>query len=141
MKEDTTVTIWEILQGSLLRGSLTDAFSYLADSPGFDRILDSVMSKALSAKEVKGTLVISFPGGEMLTAGSPATKITDHFPDSFKQFLMRHKFLELKNARIILGDHGYLEADEWLDGSDWLEIVPAEKIVSPLWRYSDCWVY
>jgi hypothetical protein len=61
MKEDTTVTIWEILQGSLLRGSLTDAFSYLADSPGFDRILDSVMSKALSAKEVKGTLVISNP--------------------------------------------------------------------------------
>ncbi len=41
---------------------------------------------------------------------------------------------------LALGDHGNFDED-WLEDSVLTGIVKPENIVSPLWDYSDCWLY
>jgi hypothetical protein len=83
---------------------------------------------------------VLFPGGERLVAGPPATGIDGTLPKSYQSLLRHHDTLELEKAQLWLGEHGHFDPNGWIDSEQLLGIV-SEKIVTPLWDYSDCWLY
>uniref|UniRef100_UPI000774B34A leucine-rich repeat domain-containing protein n=1 Tax=Leptospira alstonii TaxID=28452 RepID=UPI000774B34A len=134
----------ELAQAKGKHQALIRYFSHLADTPGFQPVLEAVMKEALEISCTKEALLVSFPGKEVLTVLAPAKKISSKYPESFQKLLAKHSLISLENAMLALGDHGNFDEDwhEFMEeGSVLTGIVKPENIVSPLWDYSDCWLY
>lgn len=124
-----------------LHQALVSHFSFLADSPDFQPVLAAVMKRAESVHVKEQKLTIQFKGKVVMEAIAPAGNIPKRYPVTYRKVLQKHEKISI-NADIVLGDHGLFEP-EWLEEveSELLEITDPEKIISPLWYGSDCWVY
>ncbi|MDI7225075.1 hypothetical protein [Leptospira santarosai] len=115
---------WQaILEAKDLSQALVLHFSYLADSPGYDRILEAVMRKAEGVQIFENCLLVDFPS-DILFARPPASlERYQEWPKSFQELVSRHEFMELDESGLYLGDYrefdGYwvLQADKTIDRS------------------------
>lgn len=133
---------WKKLTASTdLSDALIQHFSYLADTPEFASTLKSIMKKATSVAVVNDMLQVQFEDGSSLIASKPATTLKPEYPRTFTDITRHHELIIFKD-QIILGDHGNFDF-RWLEDfeSELLEITDADTILSPIWFYSDCWLY
>lgn len=130
-----------IMEAKDLHKALETHFNYLADTPDFLPVLKSIIKMAEKVYVDNQKLTIQFKGKVTLEATAPALDTVKRYPASFKKVLEKHQKLSL-NGDLILGEHGFFEP-EWLEEveSELLDITDPEKIISPLWDGSDCWVY
>jgi len=137
----------DIIDAKDIHKALYDHFLYLCDTPGFEPILKAVMDEAVSAQVKNKELVVVFRGNEVLSGGKPATKENKKFPLSYNAVLAMHSHLSLRHAQRGIGEHGlFNEDDGWFEGledeeSELLEHGPLSKIISPMYDYSDLWLY
>ncbi|EMM85173.1 hypothetical protein LEP1GSC039_0207 [Leptospira santarosai str. 2000027870] len=131
----------EIANATDLIQVLTRHFAYLADSPGYDRLLESIMQKVLNVRIEEDSLQILFRNNFLLKASAPASieKFTT-WPECFQRLIIVHQLIEFgdsKNRNVnwefILGDHGSF-LDEFIDEE-------FENSESPLVDASDWWIY
>jgi Leucine-rich repeat (LRR) protein len=145
--EKEFVLAWKAIAAAEDRqAALVEHFRYLADTPGFEPVLEAVMKAVVDVTvDDKGLdqLILHFPGTEKLCAAAPAPDPSESYPQSFRNVLSRHSFLELEDAWVQLGDHGMF--DDWVDdleaeGSELVEFG-LDTILSPMSNYSDLWIY
>jgi hypothetical protein len=143
------VLAWEAIAAAENRhAALVEHFHYLADTPGFKQVLETVMNSVvdISIKEDEDEVILYFPGNEKLYASAPDPELSENYPQSFYNVLSRHSCLYLENAQLWLGDHGlFNEGGGWygaLENED-SELVRfgLDTILSPLSDYSDLWLY
>lgn len=133
---------WQaIAEAKDLHQALANHFTYLADTPDFEPVLKAVVTTAERIDVNEQRMKIQFKGKVTLEAFPPAVNISKRYPTTYKTVVAKHQKLSL-NGEIIIGEHGFFEP-EWLDEveSELLEIIDPEKIISPLWFGSDCWLY
>ncbi|EKR93418.1 WGR domain protein [Leptospira santarosai str. CBC379] len=133
---------WEtLIKAQDLPKALIRHFSYLADTPGYGRVLEGVMKVAISAQINEDCLFIEFPS-DTLIATPPANLQHHHeWPESFRKLAAVHGSLELEEARLYLGDHGLVE-NYYLEKIEWGKTLDdPSKVYSPLVDYSDWWFY
>ncbi|EMY14391.1 leucine rich repeat protein [Leptospira weilii str. Ecochallenge] len=140
---DNFVKEWEeIVNAKDLHKALIRHFSYLADSPGYEKVLEAVMKEAVSAEIRSGNLVIKF-GDDELVGSRPANgNEYKKWPQSFKTLIAQHRHLGLESARVTLGDTDSFEGD-YLEESDseWLQYGDPNRVLCPIVDYSDWWLY
>ncbi|MDI7229973.1 hypothetical protein QMM87_15070 [Leptospira santarosai] len=129
---------------------LAKHFSYLADSPGFELVLEQIMREAKSVEISKqnGNLIVKFDE-DILTASPPLDKKKlGKWPKSFQNLMTVHGSLSLEKAQLYLGPNGAFESEdlfEYLDDledkQDILGEINADEILSPITDYSDWWLY
>jgi len=139
---------WQtIVDAKDMHQALYDHFLYLCDTPGFEPLLKAVMNEALGVEIKNKALVVTFRGMEILTAQKPASKENAKYPKSFSAVLARHEHLSLRKAQRGIGVHGmFNEDDGWYEGledegSELLDFGSLNKIISPMYDYSDLWLY
>lgn len=138
--DDNYLEEWRtIVEAKDLHKALILHFSYLVDSPGYDRVLEGVMQEALGAEIFENKLLIDFPA-EVLFARPPAdSERYKEWPESFQKLVAKHEGLELDEAGLYLGDYrefgeSYVrEFDKTIDDSS--------KIRSPIGDGSNYWFY
>ncbi|AVV49073.1 WGR domain-containing protein [Leptospira santarosai] len=130
-----------LIKAQDLPKALIRHFSYLADTPGYGRVLEGVMKVAISAQINEDCLFIEFPS-DTLIATPPANLQHHHeWPESFRKLAAVHGSLELEEARLYLGDHGLVE-NYYLEKIEWGKTLDdPSKVYSPLVDYSDWWFY
>lgn len=137
----------DITTANDLHNALYSHFLYLCDTPGFEPVLKAVMEEATRAEIKNNTLVVTFRGMEMLTAHKPAKKENTRYPKSFNAVLAVHSHLSLRKAQRGIGEHDiFNEDDGWYEGleeegSELLSYGPLKNIISPMYDYSDLWLY
>ncbi|MDI7198116.1 hypothetical protein QMM61_15635 [Leptospira santarosai] len=129
---------------------LAKHFSYLADSPGFELVLEQIMREAKSVEISKqnGNLIVKFDE-DILTASPPLDKKKlGKWPKSFQNLMTVHGSLSLEKAQLYLGPNGAFESEDLLeylddleDKQDILGEINADEILSPITDYSDWWLY
>ncbi len=68
---------WQkIVDAKDLDKALIDHFSYLADTPGYNKVLEGVMKEAVSAKINEDCLFIEFPSDTLIA--TPPTDLQHH---------------------------------------------------------------
>lgn len=127
--------------------ALVKHFSFLLDTPGFEPILEAVVNEVIDVTCSHEKLIVIFPGNETLEAFPPSPKIPKNYPSSFQKILEKHEQIIFTNSRLHLGLHGNLsEEDGWVEvledeESELLALAKPSDLISPLWDYSDCWIY
>ena len=96
--------------------NLFEHFSYLADTPGFESVLEAICRKTLNAYFEKDILHIDF-GDNLILSGEPAGDLEKykHWPQSFQKCISKHEYLYFpeKGWSVFLGDHVYLKLNIW----------------------------
>ncbi len=129
-----------------LNKALCCHFSYLADTPGFERVLVAIMAQAERVSGKDGDLLVHFPGeNRILIASPPADQsVYEKWPQSFQKCVAHHEHLSFpeKGWALHLGDVGLFES-EYLeeDDSDLLEFTTRQEVLCPITDYSDWWLY
>ncbi|EMY79497.1 WGR domain protein [Leptospira weilii serovar Ranarum str. ICFT] len=133
---------WEaIVNAKDLPKALISHFSYLADTPGYEKVLEGVMSEAISAQIGEDSLIIEFPSDILLARPPAELRQYEEWPISFRNLILKHESLELEEARLYLGDHGLVE-DFYLKKINWGKTLDdPSKVYSPVVDYSDWWFY
>ncbi|QDK22055.1 WGR domain-containing protein [Leptospira weilii] len=129
---------------------LAEHFSCLADMPGFDLVLQSLMQHAeqveiQDADETKKSLVVRFRKDDDELIASPPFLGSQYktYPRSFQNIMKKHSNLYLNKAWLFLGNDGGFEAEqlEYVD-SEWLNLVKKpSQIQVALTDYSNWWLY
>ncbi|WP_244894463.1 WGR domain-containing protein [Leptospira alexanderi] len=129
---------------------LAEHFSCLADMPGFDVVLQSLMQyveqvEIQDADKTKKNLVIRFHKEDDDLIASPPALGSEYktYPRSFQNIMKKHENLHLKKADLLLGNDGGFEAEQLEDvDSEWLNLVKEpSQIQVALTDYSDWWLY
>ncbi|WP_016755542.1 WGR domain-containing protein [Leptospira santarosai] len=130
-----------LIKAQDLPKALIRHFSYLADTPGYGRVLEGVMKVAISAQINEDCLVIEFPSDTLIARAPANLQQYKEWPESFQKLAAVHEALELEEARLYLGDHGLVE-DFYLEKIEWGKTLDdPSKVYSPLVDYSDWWFY
>jgi Leucine-rich repeat (LRR) protein/predicted DNA-binding WGR domain protein len=76
--------------------ALSEHFSYLVDTPGFEHVLPTLMSEVTDVKMRKETLLVKFKGKTVLVA-EPPLKTTAYkgYPESFQKLMANHSSLSI----------------------------------------------
>jgi hypothetical protein len=148
--EKAFILAWKALAAAEDRhAALVEHFRYLADTPGFEPVLEAVMKTVIDVtvtdEEDEEQLILHFQGGEKLYASAPdlgeyeSPPEESSYPQSFRNVLSQHASLYLKNAMLMLGDQdsfdGLLRED-----SELIEFG-MDAIVSPMFDCGDLWLY
>ncbi|EMY77006.1 leucine rich repeat protein [Leptospira weilii serovar Ranarum str. ICFT] len=129
---------------------LTEHFSYLADMPGFDAVLWSLLQNVkhieIRGEEEKNKeMVIRFRNDDdELIASSPALGSEyKTYPHSFQNLMKKHERLYLNRSSLLLGNDGGFEVEGLEDaGSEWLSLVKKpSQIQVALSDGPDWWLY
>ncbi|WP_036076027.1 WGR domain-containing protein [Leptospira weilii] len=141
---------WQaIVDSEDLHKALINHFSYLADTPGYDKILQMVMNQAVKATigipeyQDEKTLIIEFPGKNKLFTYAPAKEKGKKYSRSFQKILNKSSLLRTEGTgEFYLGIHNMFES-EWFENldSELLEYVKPEQIITPLYYNSDVWLF
>lgn len=133
----------QIINATDFSKALTLHFTYLADSPGYDRLLESIMQKVLSVRIEEDTFQVLFQNNFLLKASAPvSSEEVTTWPESFQKLVGVHQLIEFgdsndqnANRDFILGDHGSF-LDEFIGEEEF------ENAKSPLIDgQSDWWIY
>nr|WP_235596103.1 hypothetical protein [Leptospira weilii] len=110
---------------------LAEHFSCLADMPGFEVVLRSLMQHVEQVEiqdvdEMKKNLVVRFRKDDDELIESPPALGSEYktYPRSFQNIMEKHSNLYLNKAWLFLGNDGGFEAEqfEYVD-SEWLNLV------------------
>jgi hypothetical protein len=129
-----------IVSAKVLKKALLKHFSYLADSPGYTKVLKSIIQKVKQARIVKNALEIKFMGGDVMSCHAPSTKSSlNSYPVSFQKIVSQHEITVVKE-KMLLGDDRGVEAyfDETLIGFNKLGRVKTLAAISRL--HSKCYM-
>jgi predicted DNA-binding WGR domain protein len=84
----------EIQNAPSLAEGLTTHFAYLADTPGFEPVLQAIMSLAQGVRLEDDQLIVEFPEGNQLSCSEPAVvAVYAAYPYSFKQAVSVHEYI------------------------------------------------
>ncbi|EMY14960.1 WGR domain protein [Leptospira weilii str. Ecochallenge] len=115
---------WEnIVNAKDLHKALNEHFAYLADSPGYEKVLEAVMKEAICASIDGSYLIIDFPS-DILCASHPPADLQqyENWPIRFRNLVSKHESLELDEAELFLGGRGeaglYTNAHRLVDKDD-----------------------
>ncbi len=102
---------WEaIVDAKDIHKALIKHFSYLADNPRFQTLLEVVFEKARSVSCNSEALKVTFPKFEMI-ATPPMQQIPENYPRSYQNLLKKHETIELSEFQYVLGEHGYFDRE------------------------------
>ena len=125
-EQDDHINKWNtIVSAKDLKKTLLKHFSYLADSPGYSKVLKSIIQKVKQARIVKDALEIKFMDGHLMFCHAPATKSSfNSYPVSFQKIVSQHEYIVIKEKKL-LGDDGGVEAyfDDTLIGFNKLAVL------------------
>jgi Leucine-rich repeat (LRR) protein/predicted DNA-binding WGR domain protein len=128
-----------------LKKALVKHFSYLADTPGFEPVLNAVFEEAHGVSEDEGNLIVSFRGERVLTASPPADPVKyKDWPQSFQKCVSVHENLSFPDQgwALHLGDAGLFDSTFLQEvESELLDSVDADDVLCPVTDYSDWWLY
>ncbi|EMP82567.1 WGR domain protein [Leptospira santarosai str. CBC1531] len=137
---------WEtIVKSKDLPKALVRHFSYLADTKGYQSILNSIFNQVEKVQIEPEGLVLLFKKGFKLIAGPPGDlKKYNKWPKTFQEKMAYHSTL----AFIDTNDMGIILQEVDLDPIDDLELdttelneYPLQSIKIPMSDFSDCWLY
>ncbi|WP_016760502.1 WGR domain-containing protein [Leptospira weilii] len=128
---------------------LAEHFSCLADMPGFDVVLQSLIQHVEQVEiqdtdETEKNLVIRFRNDDDLIASPPALGSEyKTYPRSFQNIMKKHENLHLKKSDLSLGNDGGFDAKELEDvDSEWLNLVKKpSQIQVAVTDGPDWWLY
>lgn len=136
----------DLVNAPNLPKALCNHFSYLVDTPGYDKVLSAIMATAVSAKIQEKNLIIEFPDEEKLIARPPTgVRSYDKWPSDFRVAMAHHDALtypEDDTWALILGDKGIFDRESVIESNEALQDVKdPENLLSPITDFSDWWLY
>jgi Leucine-rich repeat (LRR) protein/predicted DNA-binding WGR domain protein len=119
--------------------ALSEHFSYLVDTPGFEHVLSTLMSEVTDVKMRKETLLIKFKGKTVLVA-EPPLKPTAYkgYPESFQKLMANHSSLSIDypvNCSLYPSD-SYMD-----DGWECEELEEYDDVKTAINIESDLYIY
>jgi predicted DNA-binding WGR domain protein len=126
--------------------ALTEHFSYLADTPGQEETLRSllrqIMNKCTDVKIEDDTLVMIFNDDSEITASAPLENINPKYPQTFQAVLRKHEHIHWEENMFDLWNEIYVD-NIGLQDDDLAEygIKSVCTLTGCIWDYSDCWFF
>src|SRR5688572_22316233 len=115
-------------------------FAYLADTPGTQRWVSKIFSRATASQKQGRNLVVEFGQRGALTATPPATAAAQkRWPTSFRKIVAKHARLSFPEERgwgLALGD---LRLDPAM--LDDTSLAGRRDVRMPLADWSDWWIF
>lgn len=136
----------QLLAAENISPALVTHFHYLADSPGYERVLEAVMHTASDISCDAHELRIIFNDKMILHASPPAAQDTyRNWPESFRALVLQHEKLEFPNntgQALILGAGDLDPYDFEHPRSQLLDYINGDSgLQCPITDYSDWLVY
>lgn len=120
-------------------GDLVAHFGYLADTPGFEPLVERVFARAHDHRWQGARLFVDFGAGVVLVAGPPQRRRLRGWPASFVCLMRRHSYLAFPDEDgfgLLLGE-GDIEP-ELLEGH---ELSAYDDLRVPLTDGANWWLY